>query len=269
MLLKDLDVSYGLKGKANYIFYMSEMEDTPEKGHFRKMDRSREVCAQLEKNMRDCRVLKYSDYNGDCPDAASIGIVFPAHSWGISLAVFAFLNHLRFSSGVYVYAVAVGEKISCESEDSIRRALRPLNQFKELFERRTRGLTSDFFVRCGDMKRSATEVPEDGRYHNKEVREELSQILDTMLFVSTEKLSDSKYVKDRSLTVSLADAEAMYESINMRARKRAVEKTYAERFGTGREAAPAKPALSKPTIHMGNIFLDENIFDGLRLTGVV
>ena len=266
MLLKDLDVSYGLKGKTNYIFYMSEMEELPKNGHFRKMDRSREVCRQLAGNIPDSRVMKYSEYNGQRLDAASVGIVFPAHSWGISLAVFTFFNHLRLSSGTYVYAVAVGETISAESEASVKRGLQPLAQFSELFDKRTAQHTSDLFVRCSDMKRSHAELTEDTRYHNKEEREEITKVLENMLFVNREKLKDGDFIKDRSLRVSLADAEAMYESINMRARKRATDRSYTERFAPRKEQRITQSApAQRPAVHMGNVFLDEDIWSGVRL----
>lgn len=274
MLLKEIDASYGLRGKTNYIFYMSEMEELPTNGHFRKMDRSKEVCRQLAGNIKDVRVMKYSEYGGERLDAASVGIVFPAHSWGISLAVFAFINHLKLTTGAYVYAVALGEKISADSEASVNRGLKPLMQFIELFERRTMGHTSDIYVRCSDIRRSKTEVIEDGRYHNKAEREEISLVLESMLFVNRKNLMDRKYLSDRSLDVSLADAEAMYESINLRARKRAEDKTYAEKFAFRREERPvvqkvSVQAAARPAVHMGNVFLDEDIWSGVRLRGVV
>lgn len=271
MLLKELDASYGLAGKTNYIFYMSEMEERPVNGHFRKMDRSREVLRQLSQNVRNCKVMRYSDYSGERLDGASVGVVFPAHSWGISLAVFAFFNHLRLETGAYVYAVAVGETVSAEDAASVRRCLKPLEQFTELFERRTAGHTADIFVRCNDLKRSRPVIMEDRRYHNKAEREEVSSVLESLMFVNREKLTDENYIKDRSLTVSLADAEAMYESINMRTKKRSTEKTYAQRFGKGAESAmPAvKPAVKSTSVHMGNVFLDDSVFSGLRLQGVV
>ncbi len=78
----------------NYIFYVSDYVDVCA-GHAWKMDRRRAMTEQMEETLSNCKVMKYTEYHGETLDAESVGILFPSKTWGISLAVYAFLQNLR------------------------------------------------------------------------------------------------------------------------------------------------------------------------------
>ncbi len=258
MLLKDLDVNYGIREKKNYIFCASEGNTRQVGTHFAKMNELQSVVTQLEGSLRNSRVLRFDDYAGETVDAASIGIVFPAHSWGVSLAVIAFLQHLCFSPSTYIYAVAVGESVASESQSSVKRGLAPLKQFEEVFGRRTRGVEADLYVRCRDMKRSFDTI--EGRLKSDhQIKNAPEVVLEGMCYTSTGKLLDKNYVEQRRLSVSLAEAEAMYESINMRSRRLTPSAAHAKAPGV------EKPTSRDGRVHMENIFLDDSVFSEVRL----
>ncbi|MDE6020197.1 MAG: hypothetical protein K2H01_04245 [Ruminococcus sp.] len=139
----------------NYVFYVCDMDAVPTAGHFRKMDAGREIASHIEKGLSDCIVQKYTEYDGGLIEADSVGIVVPAHRWGISLAVFAFINNLKLSPDTYLYLTIVGETLSECSRDTIDVRLGFVHSLRRLIKRRGLCSDDDIYVRCIDMQRSS------------------------------------------------------------------------------------------------------------------
>lgn len=138
----------------NYVFYVCDMDAVPTAGHFRKMDEGREIASHIKKGLSDCIVQKYTEYDGGLIDAESVGIVVPAHRWGVSLAVFTFINNLRLSDDTYLYVTIVGETLSECSRDTIDVRLGFINSLRRMIRRRSLCSDNDIYVRCIDMPRS-------------------------------------------------------------------------------------------------------------------
>ncbi len=138
----------------NYVFYVCDMDAVPTAGHFRKMDEGREIASHIKKGLSDCIVQKYTEYDGGLIDAESVGIVVPAHRWGVSLAVFTFINNLKVSENTYLYVTIVGETLSECSRDTIDVRLGFINSLRRMIKRRNLCSDNDIYVRCIDMQRS-------------------------------------------------------------------------------------------------------------------
>lgn len=232
------------RGSCNHIFYVSEMEELPSSGHFRKMDAGMEIVNQIECGLPDCRVKKYTEYSGEVLAGDSIGIIFPAHMWGISLAVYSFLQHLRFRPGTYIYAVAVGESLSGGVDSTAYRRIKILEQFKRIFAKRGMGCESDIFIRCIDMKRTM-DTAETLIRKNIYERINIKHILRGLLFYSVDELISGRH-----------DMELAEESISgMDMQDNVMDiKSYKE---------------DKGVIKLSNIYLDEEIFAGVKLCRVM
>ncbi len=287
MLLKDMETAYGLNKTKHCIFYVSDMEELPSSGHFRKMDEARGIIEQIKKGLGNCTVRKYAEYGGEIIDAETIGLVFPAHTWGISLAVLTFLQHLRFRRGAYIYAVCVGESVSADSASVMKKKLKLLEQFTQIFEKRSAGHASDIFVRCRDIKRSVVTTEEILRNRDiaSDARHEISTVLEGVLYHSTDALTGTESSAPKARVISEEDADAMYRSLVPRARRRMRESgdgvmrdrrfgetryTTLAGYGSSHETRPAQSVISKDRDYVGrNIYLDDDVFAGVKLCRVM
>ncbi len=234
-----------LANRNNYIFYVSELEDTPLKGHFTKMDAGIEIVEHIRKSVPGSKVMKYTEYSGEMINADSVGIVFPAHTWGISLAVLTFLSHLRIKHGTYVYAVAVGETLSGDVDYTIVDRVKLLEQFQKIFSKKNLGCNSDIFVRCIDRKRKHESTEENLRGE-------------------TDKINTVKHVLSGLLFHTLDSISAM-EKLDED------ERYYQERVEVKENIIPIEsysPAKSR-RISLSNVYLDDNIFRGVKLCQVM
>ncbi len=220
----------------NYVFYVTdEMDAMPLSGRLRKMDAGSEVAEHIRNGMKHCTVLKYTDYMGEKLEACSVGIVFPAHSWGISLAIHSFLLNLRVSKDTYVYGVAIGEHLDYKSNSSIK----IIEQFKRAIEKKGLNRKSDIYVRCKDVRRDAfgdgVSVIEDEYYS---VEDKISEILDGLLYHCFDELKN----------------------------KPRIEKQYNE-FGLNYGYSFEKTGRTKSRLN--NIYLDDSMFAGVRFSKVI
>ncbi|MBE5932207.1 MAG: hypothetical protein E7263_02155 [Lachnospiraceae bacterium] len=230
---------------SNYIFYVSELEDTPLKGHFRKMDAGIEIVEHIKKSIPGSKVMKYTEYSGEVINADSIGIVFPAHTWGISLAVLTFLSHLKIRRGTYIYAVAIGESISGDVDYTIYDRVKLLDQFKKVFGKKSVGCQSDIFVRCIDRKRTHGSTEENLRGETDKIKT-IKHVLSGLLFHTLDSISamemideDDRFYEETQVTHSnIIPIEAYSQA---RSRK----------------------------ISLSNIYLDEDIFRGVKICQVM
>ncbi|MGN0368517.1 MAG: hypothetical protein ACI4EK_07030 [Wujia sp.] len=178
----------------NYIFYVSDFEDVSG-AHAWKMDAKQSMIEQLKRYLPNCRVEKYTQYQGELMDAQSVGIIFPSHTWGISLAVYAFLQNLRTREDCYVYAMSIGESLSCDSNETANVRVQSLEQFRHVFEGRGFGSNRDIYIRCIDFKRSFR-TTEDRLLCQESIPYRIRDILEGLLFYSVEDiqkhLADSK-----------------------------------------------------------------------------
>lgn len=220
----------------HFVYYVSDMETPPLTGHFRKMDAGREIARHICKSLRHGKLMKYTEYDGAVISAQSVGIVFPTHMWGSSLAVYSFLRHLRVGRNTYIYAVAVGEALSGAVEETIPRRINSLEEFRRIFIRRGFGTESDIFVRCIDRNRE-NDMPQDAAAGEQTDREHLQTVMDGLLFHSMERLTDHAGVASRVVH----DEKAVSES--------------------GQSGNCQKK--------LGNVFLDENMLSGVRLCRVM
>lgn len=229
----------------NYIYYVSELEDTPLKGHFRKMDGGIEIVNHIKKSIPGSKVMKYTEYSGEVIDADSVGIVFPAHTWGISLAVLTFLKHLRFRRGTYIYAVAVGESISGDVDYTIYDRVKLLEQFEKVFSKKSVGCKSDIFVRCIDRKRLHGSTEENLRGETDRINT-VKHVLSGLLFHTLDSIS----------TMEKLDEDDGYYHIREEKKSNIVPiETYSQ--------------TRTKKISLSNIYLDEDVFRGVKICQVM
>lgn len=217
----------------HYVYYVSDMENSPLLGRLRKMDAGREIARYICKSLKHAKLMKYIEYDGGTVDADTIGIVFPTHMWGSSLAVYSFLRHLKTTTGAYVYAVAVGETLSGDVTDTISKRINSLEEFRRIFVRRGLGTESDIYVRCIDK------VDEEAYVEDKTVDDNKALINGIM-----EKLfyNDMNKVMESDLPKPVHKVE-LYSSGN-----------------TVTETGKSK---------LGNVFLDDDMLSGVRLCRVI
>lgn len=220
----------------HFIYYVSDMETLPLTGHFRKMDAGREIARHICKSLRHGKLMKYTEYDGTAISAQSVGIVFPTHMWGSSLAVYSFLRHLRVDRNTYIYAVAVGETLSGAVEETIPRRINSLEEFRRIFIRRGFGTEADIFVRCIDRSRE-DDMPQNAETGEQNDREHLQTVMDRLLFHSMDRLTSHADAARRVVH----DEKAVSESVQ--------SGNYQKK--------------------LGNVFLDESMLSGVRLCRVM
>ena len=236
------------KSNKNIVYYVTELENTPLKGHFRKMDAEIEIVNQIKRSIPGSKVMKYTEYSGEVIDADSVGIVFPAHTWGISVAVLTFLSHLKIRRGTYIYAVAVGESISGDVDCSTYDTVKLLGQFEKMFSKKSVGCKSDIFVRCTDRKRMHGSTEESLRCETDRIRN-IKHVLSGLLFHTIDSINtmekldeDERYYED---TKEVKDIKSNIIPIQ------------------------AYQSARTSKISLSNIFLDEDIFRGVKLCQVM
>ncbi len=236
--------------KRDVIFYVSELEETPTSGHFRKMDAGREIVAHISRSISGSIIKKYTEYDGEIIDADSVGIVFPAHSWGISLAVYTFLSHLRFSPNTYIYAVAVGESISGDVDYTVRERTKLLDQFGKIFNKKSAGNQSDIFVRCIDRKRAHGSTEEALRIKTDKVTN-IKHILSGLLFHTLDSIKNMEKLSD--------DVRYYYD----------VEQEPKEKKQNNIVSLDHYTMMASKKVKLSNIFLDDDVFAGVKLSQVM
>ena len=230
-------MSYNTERGRNYIFYVTEMEEAPAKGHFRKMDAGREIADHIAQGIDNVYVDKYTRYHGEVLHANSVGIIFPTHMWGVSLAVYAFIKNLKVSPGTYVYAISVGESISAGVEATFDRRLGFVESFMKMFKSKGFGGEENIFMRCIDIKRDYETTEECIRGEKNDIVR-LGHIMEGLLFYS---IADIKKAK-------LSDKVCIKEE-------------------------PVKMVVASRTVSQykgfANLYLDEYVLEGVRLCQVM
>lgn len=221
---------------VNYIFYVSDYFDVSS-GHVWKMDAKQAMMEQLQKNLPNCKVQKYTEYHGECLRGSSVGIVFPSHMWGISLAVYSFLQNLKVATGTYVYAVAIGEVLSGEVDGTANARVKTLQQFQDIFEKKRLGTPSDVYIRCIDYKREFT-TTEEKLLCSEHIDEKIRDVLEGILFYSVSDVMHNK-LKSVSERKPMSDVPVYVQEKN------------------------DTTIVSMPTIQ--NLFLDDNLLSEVRI----
>lgn len=281
----------------NCIFYVSDFADLPSTGHFGKMDTDREIIRQLEQNLSGCKVMKYTEYDGSMIDAESVGIVFPSHTWGISLAVYSFLQSLRVTEYTYVYAVTMGASMSGDVDETVLTRAKTLQEFKRIFARRGMGDDSNVFVRCVDYKRPM-ETTEEKLRDTVSVKHRIENILEGLLFYNLETVLSKKLssvqeaekahwkrlaldaVSNTRSEASGARSAASDTRNDLFGARSAASDTRDELFGARSDASDIRSTTTgmmgtgarmctgtRP--RMENVFLDESVWAGVRLCRVM
>ena len=230
-----------------YVFYVSDTVSVNVYSFSYKMGTEREIAYHMSDGLGKCIVKKYTEYAGENIDAESVGIVFPARSWGISFAVNAFLQSLRIGKGTYVYGVAVGENASGDMSIKNIRSKNSLVQFKKAFTRRFIDMDKDIYVRCADTARCV----EDTEYNKLMAvgcEGKVRCILKSLLYLNFEELECADYI-----TTDRENNE----------RKKQVYSLEESRLST--TEIPGRERIFKLT----NIFLDEDIFAEDKLCRVI
>lgn len=217
----------------HYVYYVSDMENSPWMGRLRKMDAGREIARYICKSLKHAKLMKYIEYDGGIVDADTIGIVFPTHMWGSSLAVYSFLRHLRTTTGAYVYAVAVGETLSEDVTDTISKRINSLEEFRRIFVRRGLGTESDIYVRCIDKVDEEAYVEDKAVDDNKAL---INGIMEKLFYNDMNKVMESDLPKP-------------------------VHKV--ELYNSGNTVTGAGKS------RLGNVFLDDDMLSGVRLCRVI
>ena len=233
------------KSNKNIVYYVTELENTPLKGHFRKMDAEIEIVNQIKRSIPGSKVMKYTEYSGEVIDADSVGIVFPAHTWGISVAVLTFLSHLKIRRGTYIYAVAIGESISGDVDYTIYDRVKLLEQFEKIFSKKSAGCNSDIYVRCIDRKRTHGSTEENLRGETDKVKT-IKHVLSGLLFHTLDSISAME---------KLDEDDRYYEETKAREDNIIPIEAYSQ--------------TRSKKISLSNIYLDEDIFRGVKLCQVM
>lgn len=272
------------RGKMdNCIFYVSDFADLPSTGHFGKMDTDREIIRQLEQNLSGCRVMKYTEYDGRVIDAESVGIVFPSHTWGISLAVYSFLQSLRVTEHTYVYAVTMGASMSGDVDDTVLTRAKTLQEFKRIFARRGMGDDSNVFVRCVDYKRPM-ETTEEKLRDTVSVKHRIENIMEGLLFYNLEtvlsKRLSSVQEAERAHWKRLALGAVSDTRSEASGIRSVASDTRSDASGIRNESPDTRSTTTgmmgagarmrtgtRP--RMENVFLDESVWAGVRLCRVM
>mgnify|MGYP004609197325 FL=1 len=239
--MRGMELKNEIEEARNYIFYVSDYIDVSA-GHAWKMDCRQAMTEQMVQNLPNCKVMKYTEYHGECLDADSVGILFPSKMWGISLAVYAFLQNLRVSASTYVYAVAMGEVLSAEVNGTANVRMETLGQFQDLFERRRLGDISDIYIRCIDYKREFT-TTEEKLMRSVTTAERIADVMEGLLFYSMKAVKEQKlqFVTDKRTTVRT--------------------KHVAER----KEVTALVETKILPMPNIKNVFLDDDLLSEVRI----
>lgn len=217
----------------HYVYYVSDMENSPWMGRLRKMDAGREIARYICKSLKHAKLMKYIEYDGGIIDADTIGIVFPTHMWGSSLAVYSFLRHLKATTGAYVYAVAVGETLSGDVTDTISKRINSLEEFRRIFVRRGLGTESDIYVRCIDKVDEETYIEDKAVDNNKAL---INEIMEKLFYNDMNKVVASELPKQVH-KVEPYDSEYAFTEVRKS--------------------------------RLGNVFLDDDMLSGVRLCRVI
>lgn len=225
-----------MEAAVNYIFYVSDYFDVSS-GHVWKMDAKQAMMEEMQNNLHNCRVQKYTEYHGERLSGNSVGIVFPSHMWGISLAVYSFLQNLKVAEGTYIYAVAIGEVLSGEVDGTANVRVKTLQQFQDIFEKRKLGTPSDIYIRCIDYKRAFT-TTEEKLMNSEDIEDRIRDVMEGLLFYRVSDVQDNKLR-------TISERESAPEiPVSM------LERT-------------EKKVVSMPAIR--NLFLDDNLLSEVRI----
>ena len=253
--MRGMELKNEIEEARNYIFYVSDYIDVSA-GHAWKMDCRQAMTGQMVQNLPNCKVMKYTEYHGECLDADSVGILFPSKMWGISLAVYAFLQNLRVSASTYVYAVAMGEVLSAEVNGTANVRMETLGQFQDIFERRRLGDISDIYIRCIDYKREFT-TTEEKLMRSVTTAERIADVMEGLLFYSMKDVREQKLER-------VSDRWRMPEEPMQAAMSRMEKPRKAEQA----ETASGKKTVSEKIVAMpnlGNVFLDDDLLSEVRI----
>lgn len=227
---------------AHLIFYVSDRGSFPFVNHYRKMDAGCEITEHISDGMRNCQIMKYTEYDGSVIDAKTVGIVFPAHMWGSSFAVCEFLRRLRVDRETYVYAVAVGETLSRCADDQGMRAMNSLRDISRIFILRGFGTELDIYVRFVDRDRVGLST-EERMKRRFPASENLQIILNGMRYHSME------FVRKE---------QALYKE-ELRKKEQYKNEFYKN------ETKQSYYYDTEKRLVLHNVFLDERIMQGVRL----
>lgn len=263
------------KEKMNYIFYVSDMDMLPTKGHLRKMDAERDIAGHISRGLGNTKIMCFTEYDGEVIDADSIGIVFPVHMWGSSLAVYAFLQQLQVTSRPHIYAVAVGESLSEAVSQTFYNRMKPLRQFISIFTHRGFGTENDIYVRSIDRRRDLRtteeylgEKPSEGKalecilagllFHSVvDLERELEETNGT----TVEEIYDIRKNRAFDRTSSREHRETQLEIFRKEQAVRAGKKSMGYYM--------KKEKTNRTTPSLGNVFLDDEMFAGVKLCQVI
>lgn len=245
------------KDKNNYLLYVSDMDVLPGTGHFRKMDATRTIAEHICNNMNNTILIPYTDYNGEILDACSVGIVFPTHTWGVSLAVYTFLQHLRISDNTYVYAVAIGESLSEAVDATLINRLKNMEQFNRMFTKHGLGTNEDIYVRCIDKRRMTICVEEELQLCS-DIRESVNHIMRGLLFHNMNELSEG--CQDEGCDVYNISRNRAFDYDKRHER---------ELLDVSDEAHNNRKKVMDTRIVLENVFLNDEWLSGVKLCQVM
>ncbi len=221
----------------NLVFYVCDTDTDYRSEHIRKMDAGRAIALHLQKGLNNCLVKKYTEYEGEMLSCDSVGLVVPAYRWGLSLAVYSFLQNLRVSSKTYVYISVVGETLSECSDKNIDTRLLNLNTLRKQFMKNKLGSDKDIYVRCIDIPRSV-DYTEMKLNRQEAVEMSIEKILSGLLMYNIKS----------------------FESISGGLDDRNVQRNM-----DSREAAVEKSGANTVRKRLNNVYLDEDMLAGVRL----
>lgn len=225
----------------NYVFYVCD--SIPQSGHFRKMDAEYEIAGHIKNGLKDCIIKKYTEYDGTVIDAESVGVVFPTHTWGVSLAVYSFLQNLRVTEKTHLYAVILGESISFEAETNTTILMKKIiDKVNSLRMKYNLVKLDDIYIRSDGYTRDIKCVETLVRGKNN-IKTFIKHIMESLLLFNIDTLKE----------LAAKTKERLGAKYREQIRERELDKKY----------------VRETSIKLSNVFLDDSMFEGVRLCQVM
>lgn len=224
----------------NYVFYVCD--SMPQSGHFRKMDAEYEIATHIKNGLKNCIVKKYTEYEGNIIDAQSVGVVFPTYSWGASLSVYSFLQNLRVSENTHLYAVVLGEKMTFSSGDYTTVKNKIIDRVNNMRLRHGLIGLSDIYLRSNECTRVTKSLEELVRGQNN-IKTYIKYIMESLLLHNIDSLDENAIQNKKS--------ERFIEPVKLASDHK------------------VRQEKKKEPLKLSNVFLDDSMFEGVKLCQVM
>lgn len=236
------------------IFYVNDI-DIPANGRFRKNETGHDVAMQLSDGLYGSETFKFTEYSGREFGEETVGVIFPAHAWGLTLAESSFLASLKLSPKTYVYIVVMGDKIGGEAKHNMKRAF--CEDVSMIFNKKD-VKNFDVFVKDTAAVRDHIFTEEKLR-GERNPKNRIKSILAGLMFYSTRELAK------RSTHVNESFHKKLREESPADIHHVQVGGIDLMTFSDKKKEEPKRMASGRRAVGGGNIFADDRFVDGIGI----